>query len=74
MNISDTFFFMSSVEAPKLQRLPETFPPSMEKTLLLKEQPKNGLHASSKAILTMKLHAWGGHVVHLMGYGGDYPL
>jgi hypothetical protein len=51
MNISDTFF-MSSVEAPKLQRLPRTFLPSMENTLLLKEQPENGLRASSKAILT----------------------
>jgi hypothetical protein len=50
-NISDTFF-TSSIAAPKLQRLPETFVPSMEKTLLLKERPKNGLHASSKAILT----------------------
>jgi hypothetical protein len=52
MNISDTFVFTSYVEAPKLQRPPETFVPSMEKTLLLKEQPKNGLGASSKAILT----------------------
>jgi hypothetical protein len=53
MNISDTFFFTSSIEAPRLHRPPETFVPSMEKkTLLLKEQPKNGLHASSKAILT----------------------
>jgi hypothetical protein len=38
MNISDTFC-MSSVEAPKLQRAPETSVPSTEKTLLLKEQP-----------------------------------
>jgi hypothetical protein len=52
MNISDTFFFTSSIKAPKLQRLPETFVPSTEKTLLLREQPKNGLRASSKAILT----------------------
>jgi hypothetical protein len=43
MNISDTFFFMSSIEAPKLQRLPETFVPSTKKTLLLKEQAKYGL-------------------------------
>jgi hypothetical protein len=44
---------------------------------LLKEQPKNGLHASSKAILTrVTLRAWGGHVVHLVGYGGiiNYEL
>jgi hypothetical protein len=38
--------------APKLQRPPEIFVPSMEKTLFLKEQPRNGLRASSKAILT----------------------
>jgi hypothetical protein len=52
MNISNTFFFTSSTEAPKLQRSPETFVPSTEKTLLLNEEPKNGLRASSKAILT----------------------
>jgi hypothetical protein len=52
IDISDTFFFTSSVEAPKLQRPPETFVPSTEKTLMLKEQPKNGFRASSKAILT----------------------
>jgi hypothetical protein len=52
MNISDTFFFTSSIEAPKLQRPPETFVTSTEKILLLKEQPKNGSRASSKAILT----------------------
>jgi hypothetical protein len=52
MNISDTSFFTSPIEAPKLHKPPETFMKSMEKTLLLKEQPKNGLHASSKAILT----------------------
>jgi hypothetical protein len=52
MNITDTFFFMSSIEAPELQRPPETFVLSTEKTLLLKEQPNNGLRASSKAILT----------------------
>jgi hypothetical protein len=52
MDISDTFFFTSSIEAPKLQRPPETFVPSTKKTLLLKEQPENGLRASSKAILT----------------------
>jgi hypothetical protein len=52
MNISDTFFFTSSVGAPELQRPPETFVPSTEKILLPKEQPKNGLHASRKAILT----------------------
>jgi hypothetical protein len=52
MNISDTFFFTSSIEDPKLQRPPETFVPSAEKNLLLKEQPKHGLSASSKAIVT----------------------
>jgi hypothetical protein len=52
MNISDPFFFTSLVEAPELRRPPETFVPSTEKTLLLKEQPKNGLRASSKEILT----------------------
>jgi hypothetical protein len=46
-------FFTSSIEAPKVRRPSETFAPSTEKTLLLlKEQPKNGLRASSKAILT----------------------
>jgi hypothetical protein len=75
MNISDTFFFTSSINAPKLQRPPETFVPSTEKTLLLKEQAKNSLRASSKAILTSAtLRARGGHVVHLVGYGGDYLL
>jgi hypothetical protein len=52
MNISDTFLFMSSIKALKLQRLPKTFVSSTEKTLLLEEQPKNGLRASRKAILT----------------------
>jgi hypothetical protein len=52
MNISDTFFFTSSSQAPKPQRPPETFVPSAEKNLLLKEQPKHGLRASSKAIST----------------------
>jgi hypothetical protein len=61
MNISDTFFFTSSIEAPKLQRPPETFVPSKENTLLLKEQSKNGFRTSSKAILTRAtLHARGG--------------
>jgi hypothetical protein len=61
MSISDTFFFTSSVEAPKLQSPPETFVPSTEKTLLLKEQPKNGLRASGKAVLTrLTLRARGG--------------
>jgi hypothetical protein len=74
MNISDPFFFTSSIEAPKLQRPPETFVPST-KTLLLKEQPKNGLRASNKVILTwVTLRARGGHAVHLVRYGGDYPL
>jgi hypothetical protein len=36
----DTFCFMSSIEAPKLQRAPETFVSSMEKTPLLREQSK----------------------------------
>jgi hypothetical protein len=31
---------------------PEIFVPSTDTTLLLKEYPKNGLRASSKAILT----------------------
>jgi hypothetical protein len=56
MKISDTFFFPSLIEAPKLQRPPETFVPHTEKTPLLKEQPKNGLGASSKAILTRVTH------------------
>jgi hypothetical protein len=51
MSITDTCF-TSSIEALKLKRPPETFAPSTEKTLLLKEQPKNGLRALSKAILT----------------------
>jgi hypothetical protein len=42
---------MSSIEAQKLQMPPETFVPSTEKTIP-KEQPKSGLRASSKAILT----------------------
>jgi hypothetical protein len=50
MNISDTFF-TGSIQAPKQQRPPETFVLSMEKNLLLKEQPKNGLRVSTKAIL-----------------------
>jgi hypothetical protein len=61
MNISDTFFSTSSIETPKLQRPPETSVPSTEKTLLLKEQTKNGLRASSKTILTgVTLDARGG--------------
>jgi hypothetical protein len=62
INISDAFFFfMSSIKDPKLQTPAETFVPSTEKTLLLKEHPKNGLHASRKAILTrVTLHARGG--------------
>jgi hypothetical protein len=46
------FIFTSSIEAPKLQRPPEIFVSSREKTLLLKEQPENGLSPSNKAILT----------------------
>jgi hypothetical protein len=62
MNISDTFSFTSSIEAPKLQRQPETSVPCTEKALLLNEQPKNGLRASGKAILTqVTLRALGGH-------------
>jgi hypothetical protein len=61
INISDTFFLTSSIDAPKLQRPPEIFVPSTEKTLLLNEKPKNGLHASRKAILTLvTLRARGG--------------
>jgi hypothetical protein len=52
MNISDTFAFTISIEAPKLQRPPETFVPSTENNSLLKEQGNNCLRASSKAILT----------------------
>jgi hypothetical protein len=52
MDISDTFFFTSPIKAQKLHRPHETFVPSTEKTLLLKEQPENGLRASSKAVLT----------------------
>jgi hypothetical protein len=75
MNISDTFFFTSEIEALKLHRPPETFLPSTKKTLLLKEQPANDLRASSKAILTsVALRSRGGHVVHLVGYGKHYPL
>jgi hypothetical protein len=75
INISDTFSFTSSIEAPKLQRPPQTFLPSTEKIQLLKEGPKNCLRSSSKAILTrVTLRARGGHVVHLVGYGGHYPL
>jgi hypothetical protein len=44
MNISDTFFFTSSIEAPKLQRLPETFVPSTEKTLAERTAPKWFVH------------------------------
>jgi hypothetical protein len=75
MNISDAFLFTSSVEAPELQRPPETFVPSTEKTLLLKKRPKNGLRASSKVILTLvTLGSSQDNVVHLVGYGEDYPL
>jgi hypothetical protein len=75
MNISDTFFFTSLIEASKLQRPSKTFVPSTEKTTLLKEQPKNGLRLSNKAIFTrVTFLAWGGHVVHLVGYGEDCPL
>jgi hypothetical protein len=37
MNISDTFVFTSSIEAPKVQRPPKTFVPSTEKALFLKK-------------------------------------
>jgi hypothetical protein len=75
MNISDTFFFTSSVEAQKLHRPPKIFVPFTEKTLLLKEQRKSGLRATSKAMLTsVALRVRGGHVVDLVVYGGDYPL
>jgi hypothetical protein len=55
MKISDTFLFTNSIESPKLQRQPETFVAFTEKTLLLKEQPENGLRASSKAIVFMMI-------------------
>jgi hypothetical protein len=34
MHISDTTSFASSIEAPKLQRPPETFVPSTEKIIV----------------------------------------
>jgi hypothetical protein len=75
MNISDTFSFTSSIEVLKQQRPPETFVPSTEKTLLLKEQPKNVFCASSKAILTLVTPRFSqDNAVHLVGYGGEYPL
>jgi hypothetical protein len=41
----------------------------------MKEQPRNGLSASSKAILTwVTLRSSEDNVVHLVGYGGDYPF
>src|SRR5690349_9306327 len=43
MNISDTFFFMSSIKDQTLQWPPKTFVLSTEEILLLKEQPKNRL-------------------------------
>jgi hypothetical protein len=52
MNVSDTVFFTSSIEAPKLQRPSKTFVTSKEKNLLLKEQPKRGLRPSSMELLT----------------------
>jgi hypothetical protein len=65
INISDTFYFTSSIEAPKLQRSPKTFVLSKEKGLLLKEQPENALRASSEAILTFRTQG---------GIWWDYPL
>jgi hypothetical protein len=43
MNISDTFF-TRSVEAPKLQRPPETIVPSMEKTIAERTAQKWFVH------------------------------
>jgi hypothetical protein len=75
MNIFYTFFFTSTIESPKLQRPPKTFVSSTENTQLLKEQPKNGLRALSKVILTrVTLRSRGRHGVHLVGYRGGYPL
>jgi hypothetical protein len=51
MNFSDNFFFTNSIEAPKLQRQQQTLMPSTGNTSLLKEQPKNSLRPSNKAIL-----------------------
>jgi hypothetical protein len=66
-NISDAFFFMSSIKAPKLQRPPETSVPSTEKTLLLKEQSKNGLHFKQGNFYMSDTPRSGRHLV---GYGG----
>jgi hypothetical protein len=71
MNISDTFF-TSSVEAPKLQRPHETFLPSTEKTLLLKEQPKKWFARFKQDHFDMSDIPRSGR--DLVGYGGDYPL
>jgi hypothetical protein len=73
-NISDTFFFTSSIEAPKLQRPPETFVPSTKKTPLLKEQLKNGLRFKQGNFGMSYTPRSGGHVMHLVGYEGDCPL
>jgi hypothetical protein len=62
-NISHTFFFTSSIEAPKLQRPPKTFVPSTEKT--------TDKRTAQKWFARFKQ---GGHIMHLVGYGEDYPL
>jgi hypothetical protein len=72
MNISDAFFFTSSVEAPKLQRPPETFVPSTEKTLLLKEQPTKWFARFKQGNFDMSDTPRSGR--HLVGYGEDYPV
>jgi hypothetical protein len=70
MNIPDTFF-TSSIEVPKLQRPPETFLPSTEKTTA--ERTAQKLFARFKqGNFDMSGTPRSGR--HLVGYEGDYPL
>jgi hypothetical protein len=71
MNISDTFFFTSSIKAPKLQRQPEIFVLSTEKTIAERTAQK-WFARFKQGNFDMSAIPRSGR--HLVGYGGDYPL
>jgi hypothetical protein len=70
MNISDSFFFTSLIEAPKLQRPPKIFVPSTEKTIAERSVQKWFAHfkQGNFDMSDTPCPGW-----HLVGYGGDYP-
>jgi hypothetical protein len=75
MNISDTIFFKSSIEAPKLQKPPKTFVPSTKKTITERTAQKWFARYFEQGNFDMSgTQRSSSHVVHLVGYGGHCLL